>query len=96
MTLQGLGPAGRATILATAARYGAHNIRVFGSVARGEADDLSDLDLLVDLDGGRTLMDLGGLLMDLQSQLRIRIDITTERMLRSEIRDRVLSEAVPL
>ncbi|MDQ6665701.1 MAG: nucleotidyltransferase domain-containing protein [Acidobacteriota bacterium] len=87
---------GRETILATAARYGARNVRVFGSVSRGEEDDLSDLDLLVDLDGGRTLMDLGGLFMDLRAQLSMRVDVTTDGMLRSDIRDRVLSEAVPL
>ena len=54
------------------------------------------LDLLVDLDGGRTLMDLGGLLMDLQSQLKMQVDVTTVGMLRPEIRARVLSEAVTL
>ncbi len=96
MTLESLVQVSRQTVLATAALYGARNVRVFGSVARGEAGELSDLDLLVDLDGGRTLMDLGGLLMDLQAQLRIRVDVTTEGMLRKEIRDRVLSEAIPL
>jgi uncharacterized protein len=86
----------RDKILEVAARHGASNVRVFGSVARGEADERSDLDLLVDLDQGRSLMDLGGLLMDLQETLGIRVDISTERMLRPEIRKRVLSEAVPL
>jgi predicted nucleotidyltransferase len=96
MTLESLREAGRETIVVTAARHGASNIRVFGSVARGEADDLSDLDLLVDLDHDRSLMDLGGLLMDLQAQLNVHIDVATERMLRRDIRERVLSEAVPL
>jgi uncharacterized protein len=86
----------RDRILEVAARHGARNVRVFGSFARGEADEQSDLDLLVDLDQGRSLMDLGGLLMDLQETLGIRVDISTERMLRPEIRKRVLSEAVPL
>jgi uncharacterized protein len=86
----------RDKILEVAARHGAHNVRVFGSVARGEADERSDLDLLVDLDQGRSLMDLGGLLMDLQEALGVRVDISTERMLRPEIRKRVMSEAVPL
>jgi uncharacterized protein len=95
MTLESL-HASRDTILATAARYGAGNIRVFGSVARGEADDVSDVDLLVDLDHGRSLMDMGGLLMELQAQLNIRVDIATERMLRQDIRERVLCEAIPL
>ena len=86
----------RETILATAARHGAGNVRVFGSVARGDADDLSDPDLLVDLDGDRSPMDMGGLLMELQAQLNTKADITTERMLRPDIRERVLSEAVLL
>ena len=86
----------RDRILEVAARHGARNVRVFGSFARGEADERSDLDLLVDLDQGRSLMDLGGLLMDLQETLGVRVDISTERMLRPEIRKRVLSEAVPL
>jgi len=94
MTLESLTQASRETILATAARHGARNVRVFGSVARGEADDLSDLDLLVDLDPGRGLMDMGGLLMDLQAQLHTKVDVATERMLRRDIRERVLSEAV--
>jgi predicted nucleotidyltransferase len=96
MTLQKLRQSGRETILATAARYGAMNVRVFGSVARADAGDLSDLDLLVDMDRGRSLMDLGGLLMDLEAELNIHVDVTTERMLRPEIRDRVLADAVPL
>ena len=96
MTLETLRQASREIILATAARHGAGNIRVFGSVARGEADDLSDLDLLVDLDRDRSLMDMGGLLMELQARLNTRVDVTTERMLRPDIRERVLSEAVLL
>jgi predicted nucleotidyltransferase len=96
MTLQELRQSGRETILATAARHGASNLRVFGSIAQGDASDLSDLDLLVDLDRDRTLMDLGGLLMDLEAKLNMRVDVTTERMLRPEIRARVLAEAVPL
>ena len=79
-----------------AARHGATNVRAFGSVARGDAGELSDLDLLFDLDRDRSLMDPGGLLMDLQAQLHIQIDVATGRMLRLDIRDRVLSEAVPL
>ena len=96
MTLRNLQLESRETILATATRHGAHNIRVFGSVARGDSTSGSDLDLLVDLDRGRSLMDLGGLLMDLRAQLNMQVDVATERMLRSDIRDRVLSEAVPL
>jgi predicted nucleotidyltransferase len=86
----------RDEILRVAALYGARNMRVFGSVARGEAGPDSDLDFLVDLEPGRSLFDLGGLLMDLQSLLGRRVDIVTESGLRARIRDRVLREAIPL
>ncbi len=81
-----------------AAQYGAYNVRVFGSVARGEADldSDSDVDFLVDLEMGRSLLDLGGLLMDLQELLGCRVDVVTEKGLRQRIRDRVLREAVVL
>ncbi|MCX5672431.1 MAG: nucleotidyltransferase family protein [Planctomycetota bacterium] len=86
----------REEILRIAARRGAYNVRIFGSVARGEADDASDLDVLVDMEGGRSLMDLGGLLMDLQDLLGCKVDVVTEPGLRERIRERVLKEAVPL
>ncbi len=86
----------RAEILSVAARHGAHNVRVFGSVARWEADERSDVDLLVDLEQGRSLFDLGGLLMDLQEILGRKVDLATERGLRASLRDRVLREAVSL
>ena len=94
--MESLRQTSRETILAIAERHGAGNVRVFGSVARGDADDLSDLDLLVDLDHKRSLMDVGGLLMDLQAQLNTKVDVATEQMLRRDIRQRVLSEAVLL
>ncbi|MFZ5453959.1 MAG: nucleotidyltransferase family protein [Thermodesulfobacteriota bacterium] len=86
----------RQEILLLAARHGATNVRVFGSVARGEADAASDLDVLVDLEPGRSLLDLGGLLMDLQQLLGRDVDVVTEKGLRERIRERVLKEAVPL
>ena len=86
----------RQEILLLAARHGATNVRVFGSVARGEADADSDLDVLVDLEPGRSLLDLGGLLMDLQQLLGREVDVVTAKGLRSRIRERVLQEAVPL
>ena len=86
----------REDILRASARRGARNIRVFGSVARGEARPDSDLDLLVDLEPGRNLLDLGGLLMDLRELLGCEVDIVTEKGLRERIRKRVLEEAVPL
>ncbi len=96
MTLDVLRQTYRDEVLAAAARHGAGNVRVFGSVARGEPGAQSDLDLLVDLAPGRTLMDLGGLLMELQTRFDVRVDLATERMLRPEIRQRVLADAVPL
>jgi predicted nucleotidyltransferase len=69
---------------------------VFGSAARGDSSPDSDVDLLVDLDPDRTLMDLGGLLMDLQELLRVRVDVATEAMLRPHVRKRVLADAIPL
>ena len=86
----------RGEILRLAAQHGASNIRVFGSVARGEADAQSDVDFLVDMERGRSLLDLGGLLMDLQELLGRPVDVVTERGLRERIRERVLREAVPL
>jgi hypothetical protein len=77
-----------------AARYGAHNVRVFGSVARGEAGPESDIDFLVDMEPGRSLFDLGGLLMDLKKLLGVEVDIVTEQGLRTRIREHVLREAV--
>jgi predicted nucleotidyltransferase len=71
-------------------------VRVFGSVARGEADEQSDIDFLVELEPGRTLLDLGGLQYDLEQLLGRRVDVVTERGLKPRIRERVLREAVPL
>ena len=86
----------REDILRVANKRGASNVRVFGSVARGEADSKSDIDILVDLEPGHSLFDLGGLLMDLQDLLGYKVDVVTERGLRARIRERVLNEAIPL
>ena len=86
----------RERILQTAAMYGAHSVRVFGSVARRQDDADSDIDFLVDMEPGRSLMDLGGLLVDLEKLLNNKVDVITERGLNDRIRDRVLNEAVPL
>lgn len=86
----------REEILRLAAQHGARHVRVFGSVARGDADERSDVDFLVELEKGRSLLDLGGLLMDLQDLLGRRVDVTTERGLKARIRSRVLAEAIPL
>lgn len=86
----------REEILRIAAKHGAYNIRIFGSAARSEADEESDVDFIVDMEPGRTLLDMGGLLMDLQDLLDREVDVVTERGLKPRIRARVLKEAVPL
>jgi uncharacterized protein len=86
----------REQILATARRHGARTLRVFGSVARGDADVESDVDFLVELEPGRSLLDQGALLMELQEQLGCRVDVMTEAGLRASVRARVLQEAIAL
>lgn len=86
----------RAEILRIASRYGARDVRVFGSVARGEDDRESDVDFLVELEAGRSLLDLGGLQMDLESLLGCRVDVATTRGLKERIRERVLREAMTI
>lgn len=86
----------REEILRIATQHGARNVRIFGSVVRGEAVEESDIDLLVDMEPGRSLFDLGGLLMDLQELLGRNVDVVTEKGLRPRLRERVLREAVPL
>src|SRR3989338_5232177 len=80
-------------ILQIAARHGARNVRVFGSAARGEARPDSDVDFLVDMEPGRSLLDMGGLLMDLRDLLGLEVDVVTEHGLKPRIRERVLKEA---
>lgn len=96
MSIYELLQAKRENILQTAAKYGAYNVRIFGSVARGEADSDSDVDFLVEMEPGRSLLDLGGLLMDLQELLGCNVDLVTEKGLRERIRERVLKEAISL
>lgn len=86
----------RQDILRVAERHGAYNVRVFGSVARGEVGPDSDIDFLVELEPNRSLFDLGGLLMDLQALLGREVDVVTEKGLHWYIRDRVIQEAQPL
>jgi predicted nucleotidyltransferase len=86
----------REDILRIAAKHGARNVRVFGSVARGEADEESDIDFLVEMEPGRSLLDMGGLLMELRELLERDVDVITERGLKPRIREQVLREAVVL
>ncbi len=86
----------REQILALAAKRGAFNVRIFGSVARGEAKPDSDVDFLVDLEDGRSLFDLGGLLYDLQNLLQRKVDVVTEAGLHWYIKDKIIKEAKSL
>ncbi len=86
----------RTDILRVAASHGARKVRIFGSVARGEAGPESDLDLLIDLEPGRSLLDHAALLLELEAILGCKVDVVTERGLRTRIRERVLREAVAL
>ena len=86
----------REQILDVAARYGAHDVRVFGSVARGDYDSTSDVDFLVELEPGRSLFDLSGLTFDLSKLLGVKVDVGTYRMLKPRNREQILKEAVSL
>lgn len=96
VTLETLRRDKRAEILRLAGIHGCRNVRVFGSVATGESNLSSDVDFIVDLDRGRGLLDLGGLLSDLHDLLGVDIDLVESESIHPYIRDRVLSEAVPL
>ncbi len=95
MTLEQL-RAHRDEILAIAARYGATNVRIFGSVVRNETTDLSDIDLMVDLERKWTLWDRIGLMQDLEDLLDCRVDVVVAAQFRPIIREHALSEATPL
>ncbi len=86
----------REEILKIAAKYGAYNVRVFGSVARGEAKDDSDVDFLVEMETGKNLLDRIGLKQDLEELLNREVDVAKPSNLHQLIRDKVLQEAVVL
>ena len=96
MTLSEIREFKRTAVLDLAARWGVKSVRIFGSVARGQAGPDSDVDVLVEMEPGRSLFDMGGFLMDLQDLLGCKVDVVTEKGLKARIRDRVLREAVPL
>ncbi len=96
MTAEELLKEKREEILQIAAKYGARHVRVFGSVARGEADAQSDIDLLVEFDAGRSLLDHAGLWLELQEALGCRVDVVSDRGIKARIRERVLREAIPI
>ena len=86
----------RLAIIAAAAKRRAHDVRVFGSVARGEDTAASDVDLLVELDEGVSLVDLAGLKRELSELLGVDVDVVPASTLKARIRDDVLAEAIPL
>ena len=86
----------RKQILALAKKRGAFNVRVFGSVARDQAGEESDVDFLVDMEPGRSLLDLSGLCIDLEKLLGMKVDVVTEASLSPYLKDRILEEATPL
>jgi len=91
-----MSPIDKAKIRAIAEHYGARNIRVFGSVARGDDRPDSDLDILIDLEEGRSLLDLIAIQQDLEDLLGRKVDVVTEPELSPYFRDNVLKEAIPL
>jgi len=96
VTLESLRNDRRDEILRLAGSRGARDLRVFGSVARGEVTESSDLDLLVAREPGRSLLDHSGLVQDLQELLGMKVHVGTEKSLHWFVRDRILSEATPL
>jgi len=86
----------RQQLMTIAHRHGAMNVRLFDSVVRGEHTETSDVDFLVDMEEGRSLLDLVGLQQDLEQFLGQRIDVLTERGLNRYLKDRILTEARPL
>ena len=96
MTLEELRSRYRNQILTLAERRGAHNVRVFGSIARGDQQSSSDIDILVDFEPGRSLLDLTGLWLDLESALGCKVDVVSSRGLRPRLASEVLRDAISL
>ncbi|MBI4402843.1 MAG: nucleotidyltransferase family protein [Deltaproteobacteria bacterium] len=86
----------RAEILSIAFKHGARNVRVFGSVARGDCSPQSDIDFLIELEPERSLLDHVALIQDLEDLLGRRVDVVTDGALHWYIRERILTEAKPL
>ncbi len=96
MSIRELLQAKRKKILQIAARHGAHKVRVFGSVARGTARRGSDIDFLVEMEEGRSLLDHAALVLDLERLLKRPVDVASERGLRQSLRKEVLRDAIAL
>ena len=96
MTIREEITAKRSQILEIAARYGAYNVRLFGSVARDDAGPESDIDFLINLEPGRSLLDHIALKQDLEDLLQRKVDVANEKGLHWYIHDQVLGESVPI
>ena len=94
MTIDEILKGKRDEILRIASSYGARNVRVFGSLARGQAGPDSDIDLLVKLEPGRSLLDLIGIKQDVEDLLGCEVDVVTEAAISPYLREHVLREAV--
>lgn len=96
MGIQELLQAKRTEILNLTAKHGATKVRLIGSVARREETQESDIDFLVEMESGRSLLDHAALILDLEALLGRKVDIASDRGLRPRVRERVLKEAIPL
>ncbi len=83
----------RPVVRRIARAYGIRNVRIFGSFARGEQGKRSDIDLLIDLPDGMSLLDLSGLKLDLEDALKRKVDVVPSRSIKPALRDRILAEA---
>ena len=86
----------RQAIMALADKHGAHSVRVFGSIARGDSSPESDVDLLVKMEEGRSLLDLSAMTLDLKELLGVNVDVVSEDGLYWLLRRKILKEARPL
>lgn len=86
----------RKKVIAIAAKHGAYNPRIFGSVARGDAGPESDIDILVKMEEGRSLLDISALVLDLKDLLGVKVDVVSEDGIYWLLRRRILKEAIPL
>ncbi|BAI89274.1 MULTISPECIES: nucleotidyltransferase family protein [Limnospira] len=86
----------RDEILAVAQQHGAFNVRIFGSVARGEEREDSDIDFLVEMNSNCSLLDRIALIQDLEDLLNRKVDVTTVKNLREYFRERIINQAIPL
>ena len=96
MDLRELLQSKRDEILRIARAHGARNVRVFGSAARGDADETSDVDFLVEFEPGTSLLQHGAMIAELEELLGRKVDVAPEKTLRERVRDKVLLEAIPL